>query len=69
MFGALVRAIFGTSNDRVVRGLRKTVDAINALEAQIAALDNAGRTAASPPSPRLAERQVWVDAALSRNSR
>ncbi len=48
MFGALVRAIFGTSNDRVVRGLRKAVEAINALEPQIAALDDDGLKARTP---------------------
>jgi hypothetical protein len=48
MFGALVRAIFGTSNDRVVRGLRNAVEAINALEPQIAALDDDGLKARTP---------------------
>ena len=46
MFGALVRTIFGSSNDRVVRGMRKTVEAINALEPKIAALDGDMRQAA-----------------------
>jgi preprotein translocase subunit SecA len=48
MFGALVRTIFGTSNDRVVRGMRKTVEAINALEPKIAALDDAALKARTP---------------------
>jgi preprotein translocase subunit SecA len=48
MFGALVRTIFGSSNDRVVRGMRKTVEAINALEPKIAALDDAALKARTP---------------------
>jgi preprotein translocase subunit SecA len=32
MFGGFAKAIFGSSNDRYVRSLKKTVDKINALE-------------------------------------
>ncbi|MDX2103713.1 MAG: preprotein translocase subunit SecA [Alphaproteobacteria bacterium] len=42
MFAALARKLFGSANDRLVKGLRKTVDQINALEPQIKALDDAG---------------------------
>jgi len=38
MFGGFAKAIFGSSNDRYVRSLRKTVDKINALEPDIQAL-------------------------------
>jgi preprotein translocase subunit SecA len=38
MFAALAKNIFGSSNDRYVRGLRKYVDAINGFEPTIAAL-------------------------------
>ena len=38
MFAALAKSIFGSANDRYVRGLGKYVDAINGLEANIAAL-------------------------------
>jgi preprotein translocase subunit SecA len=38
MFGAIARALFGSSNDRVLKGFAKTVAAINAKEAEIAAL-------------------------------
>ena len=48
MFGALVRSIFGSSNDRVVRAMRKTVDAINALEPGLAALDDDALKARTP---------------------
>jgi preprotein translocase subunit SecA len=42
MFGALARAIFGSSNDRALKGLGKTVAEINAKEAELQALDDAG---------------------------
>jgi preprotein translocase subunit SecA len=38
MFGGFAKAIFGSSNDRYVRSLRKTVDKINALEPSMAAM-------------------------------
>ncbi|MEO7635552.1 MAG: preprotein translocase subunit SecA [Sphingomicrobium sp.] len=38
MFAAVAKSIFGSSNDRYVRGLGKYVDQINALEGQIQAL-------------------------------
>ena len=37
-FGALAAKIFGSSNDRLVKSFRPKVEAINALEAEIAAL-------------------------------
>lgn len=41
MFGGLVKRMFGSSNDRVVKSLGKVVDQINALEPQIEALSDA----------------------------
>src|SRR5215210_3472709 len=38
MFAAVAKSIFGSSNDRYVRGLGKYVDAVNSLEPQISAL-------------------------------
>ena len=38
MIAALAKSIFGSSNDRYVRGLGKYVDAVNALEPNISAL-------------------------------
>ena len=38
MFAALAKNIFGSSNDRYVRSLRKYVDAINGFEPTVAAL-------------------------------
>ncbi len=40
MLGALVRKVMGTTNDRTVRRMGKTVDTINALEPEVAALDD-----------------------------
>jgi len=42
MFGALAKRIFGSHNDRLVKTLRPTVAAINAKEAEVATLDDAG---------------------------
>ncbi|MET0605524.1 MAG: preprotein translocase subunit SecA, partial [Beijerinckiaceae bacterium] len=49
MFGALAKKIFGSSNDRRIKGYRPRVDAINALEPELEALSNealAARTVA-----------------------
>jgi preprotein translocase subunit SecA len=40
MLGALVRRLFGTANDRVIRGFQRYVDAINALESELAKLSD-----------------------------
>ncbi len=40
MFGALARRLFGTANDRLVKGLTARVAAINALEPKISALND-----------------------------
>ncbi|MDQ4087819.1 MAG: preprotein translocase subunit SecA [Pseudomonadota bacterium] len=40
MFGGFAKAIFGSSNDRYVRSLRKIVDQINALEPTISAMSD-----------------------------
>jgi len=41
MFGNLARAVFGSHNERVLRGLQKNVAKINALEATISQLSDA----------------------------
>ena len=38
MFGALAKKLFGSANDRAVKGYSKTVEAINALEPEISKL-------------------------------
>src|ERR1700759_1969902 len=40
MFAAVAKSIFGSANDRYVRGLGKYVDAVNALEPEIQALSD-----------------------------
>ncbi|MDF0541586.1 preprotein translocase subunit SecA [Sphingobium sp. H39-3-25] len=40
MFGALAKTIFGSSNERYVKSLQKTVDAIAAFEPEISALSD-----------------------------
>jgi preprotein translocase subunit SecA len=40
MLGALAKKIFGSANDRRVKGYRPKVEAINALETELAALDD-----------------------------
>ena len=42
MLGALAKRIFGSANDRLIKSLRPTVEAINDKEAEVAALDDAG---------------------------
>ena len=40
MIGALARRLFGSANDRYIKSLQPIVDDINALEAEVAALDD-----------------------------
>jgi len=40
MIGALARKFFGSANDRRVKGYQSRVNAINALEPEIAALSD-----------------------------
>src|ERR1700739_3029738 len=40
MIGAVARKLFGSSNDRRIRGYRPRVEAINALEPELAALSD-----------------------------
>jgi preprotein translocase subunit SecA len=42
MLGALAKRIFGSRNDRLIKSLRPIVAAVNAKEAEVAALDDAG---------------------------
>ena len=50
MFGAVAKRLFGSANDRLVKSLRKTVDAINALEPTVAALSDEAAAAPRPTS-------------------
>ncbi|TWB21523.1 protein translocase subunit secA [Nitrospirillum bahiense] len=40
MFGSIARKLFGSANERVVKSLRKDVDAINALEPKLVSLSD-----------------------------
>ena len=48
MFGALARQLFGSANERYVKGLAKTVAAINGLEPDLEALGDDGLKARTP---------------------
>ncbi|MCW9033788.1 MAG: preprotein translocase subunit SecA, partial [Rhodospirillales bacterium] len=40
MFGTIARKLFGSANDRFVKGLQRTIDEINAIEPQLEALSD-----------------------------
>ena len=48
MFDAMVRRVFGSANDRYVRGLSRIVDQINALETQVEKLSDEDLAAITP---------------------
>jgi len=48
MLGALAKKVFGSANDRYIKGLNKTVDAINALEPTLEALGDDELKARTP---------------------
>ncbi len=48
MFGAIARAIFGSSNDRILKGMNRQVLAINAKEAELQALNDDELRARTP---------------------
>ena len=56
MFGAIARRMFGTANNRFLKTLQSTVDAINALEPEIEKLDEAA----------LRGRTVWLRERLAK---
>jgi len=48
MLGALARKVFGSANDRYIKGLHKTVESINALEPTLEALNEDDLKARTP---------------------
>jgi len=48
MLGALAKKVFGSANERYIKGLLKTVDTINALEAELEALNDEALKARTP---------------------
>lgn len=53
MIASLAKKLFGSSNDRLIRGYRKTTEAINAREAHFAAMDDATLAAQTAHFKRL----------------
>ena len=47
MIGGMLQRVFGSPNDRFVKSLRGTVDAINAAESALEALDDLPKDAAT----------------------
>ena len=48
MLGALARSLFGTANDRIVKGFDKPVAKINALEPEFSKLSDEALRASAP---------------------
>jgi preprotein translocase subunit SecA len=62
MIGALARRLFGSANDRYVKSLSPLVDEINALEPEVAALDDAAlRARTQQLKDRLAQDESLDD--------
>ncbi|HEV2675190.1 MAG TPA: preprotein translocase subunit SecA [Aliidongia sp.] len=62
MLGALARRLFGSANDRFLKGFSAQVVAINQLETELAALDDAGLTARTQMfKDRLAQGETLDD--------
>ncbi len=62
MLSSLARAVFGSSNERTLKGFKRRVGAINALEPQMAALDDAALAAKTQAfKARLAEGESLDD--------
>ncbi|MBF0249988.1 MAG: preprotein translocase subunit SecA [Alphaproteobacteria bacterium] len=62
MLGALAKKLFGSANDRYIKGLKKTVEAINALEPEVEALSNDDLKARTPwLRQRLADGETLDD--------
>ncbi|NQW09087.1 MAG: preprotein translocase subunit SecA [Alphaproteobacteria bacterium] len=64
MFGAIAKALFGSQNDRMLKDLHKRVDAINALEAEFEALDDAALRAKTDAFKARIEAGEAVDTLL-----
>ena len=70
MLGAVARRLFGSANDRLVKSMRKTVDAINALEPSLVGLSDEALRAKTDEFRRAAGagRDAWTTC-RSRRSR
>ncbi|MEX2520203.1 MAG: preprotein translocase subunit SecA [Paracoccaceae bacterium] len=63
-FGGLAKKVFGTTNDRFVKAARKQVEAINALEPEIAALSDDELKAKTPEFRARLEKGETLDQLL-----
>lgn len=62
MLGALAKRLFGTANDRIVKQMQPIVDAVNALEPELEALDDDALRARTPwLKSRLSEGETLDD--------
>ena len=62
MIGAIAKRIFGSANDRIVKSMRKTVDRINAIEADLEKLSDDELKARTPwLKQRLADGETLDD--------
>ena len=61
MIGALAKRLFGSANERFLKGLGETVGAINALELELEALDDADLRARTPMLRQRAESGEDLD--------
>jgi preprotein translocase subunit SecA len=61
MLGAITKALFGSSNDRYVKSLGKTVDLIAAYEPTLAALSDEELQAQTPKFRRMLDEGKTLD--------
>src|SRR5512134_263413 len=61
MFGAIARRLFGTANERFLKGLNRDVAAINAIELQLEALSDEELRARTPWLRERLDRGAQVD--------
>ncbi|MEL6793957.1 MAG: preprotein translocase subunit SecA, partial [Pseudomonadota bacterium] len=62
--GGIAKKVFGTTNDRVVKGAKKTVDAINALEPDFEKLSDDELKAKTPEFKERLEKGETLDQLL-----
>ena len=65
MIGALARKFFGSANDRRIKGYQSRVDAINALEPELAALSDEDRAIGSSAITAVRQTGAAAGAAIS----
>jgi len=61
MFSSILRKVFGSRNDRLLKKLRKNVDAINALEAEFEKLSDEALKAKTDEFKTRSEKAETLD--------